>query len=1366
MTNFHSPLFVRPGVRIMSRGERRKRGIPGAIADAFMLDTSIGQATMMAATTNAMGIPWSSANREVVEGYNPFDGDELVGYEQYYDEFITSMSPKETMLIKQMIDNNRDLRENIEDFGITRFISGFLDPINLIPIPFAIGKGFVGGFKSAFLRGAPIVGITEVARHKIDPTSRIDETMFAVLGGSLFMGLMGGAVGRIDKAAAMTVSQALQRLSPPPGTTSMFAGVPFFLGRSKQVFKQFTRSIKNTANQGETLAKGIDPDSIIVREPSAEGDEVKLVEFHHSDTNILSVQIAKGVMKVLAIEVPKHLQKQGIGTAVYKRAIKYAEDNGLKFVSDTEVSKPAARLWATLEDEGFVIHENKNIEFDETGTRFTTDKEPAFEVRPQIDPDAEKIPLEVREELAEIETTGKVIRGRLKLVELELKQLRKKLKIMPKKGGHRTKTRNKIAQKQEVRDILAFAARENRSRFLDRNVQVAQMLDDATIKDWDLLPTGYNKLLGKLDQFPWWVLMKTPLRQTAPEIATKLQLYALRMASTPGLNNLGNKLGATSGSSVESLAILWTGKFLAVKKKSDALYRKYLGHGESSGQLKTFIIDSTQRVRATAKRFSGKERPTTTSSGKLTIEEWENQITRAINKGGEHKIPEIAEAATGYTKALKEMGDKGRELGIFANQINMKRKLDYTLNEILNLEAKFDGSPPAGVRTMIDELQLEAENIRSMQAAYLAADSSEFGGKGFIHRMWLADEVRAKEVELKEYLTQEFTKNPKEGKTTIRMDDEIVVIDNLDPEAIEGRVNEAYASILREAQLGGDADFMIKSTNKRDWLEARKILMESDEPGVTKTVAAVQLESIERKLGRIRDGAQIVSGSGPLLSRRLDLDDAVLLDMGVIESNVTQWMNHYVQRLAPVIETATKFGDGHARTHINEIISDIYIRAADELDPKIRASLEKEAGRAMVAMNDLRDIVHGVWQIPDNPASITARTLRLLRNFNILGAMGRSVMMAIGDIGNVVVSQGFIRTFQHAFESFGAGVTDGKIKMMRDEVELAGSVSEVILGMRYHQLTELGPQTGAMTKFERAVAGASQRFFLLNLLGPWTDMARRFSGGMLQSKLIQFSIMWKAGKLDDENIKIMGRLGINKAQAEQFAEEWSESGKLKHGEMFIAQTEQWVSEEAQRTFRAALNTEINRMVPTPGAVDKPKGLLKSEWWKVIGQYRGFSIAATHRIMGAGIHTKGADKWIGMASMVGIAAMVDMLKRPDYIKMPIEEQMLRAVELSAVTGIILDFNDTLERASAGAAGIRPLLGMGIRERNPNWANRMGTIGAVPNQWLMLMYGLFADDADNDDLARGIRYMIPYNNLLWWNGAFNRAQRSTVDFLEDD
>jgi hypothetical protein len=898
--------------------------------------------------------------------------------------------------------------------------------------------------------------------------------------------------------------------------------------------------------------------------------------------------------------------------------------------------------------------------------------------------------------------------------------------------------------------------RRNRAEFQDLNVKAAQMLDEATIKDWDLLPTGYNKLLGKLDQFPWWTLMKTPLRDVAPDLAVKYQMFALRMGATPGLNNIGNRVGATTGPSIESLATEYTGPWLAATRQAQTIYRKYAGYGETSSQVKQFAVDSAQRVRSSVNKAMGGEPIKTTSDGKMTYQEFERQITIAIANGGDHAESVVAEAASLFVPVLKKIGDEGKKLGVFATQRNIARRIDRIDSLIEKHNQRWGTSQPDGIRNMVDELELEKIELEEMAQSYRDADNPNF-----IHRMWIAEEVKAKEVELKAMLTEEFNRNPlKQFKDK----DGNVIAE--DPDVVAGRVNEAYASILRDATTGSNLEFAPRNADKRDWLVARQKTLEENLDGLPPKTVETQLKIIERKLKRIRGGESTLGASGPLIGRRLELDNQKLIELDLIEGNVTTWMQHYVARTAPVIETARMFGDGRAQAHIDEIISEVYERAARETDPKKQATLLKEAERGAVAMNDLRDIVHGVYQIPDDPSAISGRFLRALRNFNILGAMGRSVFMAFGDVGNVVISQGFIRSLGHSLEHFASGIRDGNIKMMRDEVDLAGSVSEVILGQRYHQLTDAGGVYGMATKAERGLAGAAQRFFLLNLLGPWTDMARRFSGGMLQSRLIENARLWKQGTLSAEEIKVMGRLGINRQQAIQFADEWAASGSLKHKSMFIANTEQWVSEPAKRTFRAAMNTEINRMVPTPGAVDKPKALLKSEWWKVIGQYRGFSIAATHRIMGAGLQTKGAQKYSGLASMVGIAMIVDAWKRPDYIQMPLEEQVLRAVELSAVTGIILDLNDTLERASAGSIGLRPMLGMDIRERSPNWANRMGTMGAVPNQWLTLMYGLSSDDAETNDLARAIRYMIPYNNLLWWNEAFNRAQRSTVDFIEDE
>jgi hypothetical protein len=669
----------------------------------------------------------------------------------------------------------------------------------------------------------------------------------------------------------------------------------------------------------------------------------------------------------------------------------------------------------------------------------------------------------------------------------------------------------------------------------------------------------------------------------------------------------------------------------------------------------------------------------------------------------------------------------------------------------------------------------EIESLKERLVQY-----SEKDNINYMHRIWITDAVKEGEVELKEMLFKEFTENPKwkhyepgygpddQGEVGT---DRVVIPEH--PDVVMGRVNETYASILRDAETGGNSEYAPKGhADTLDWLHARQRAV-VDDVALPERTRKTQIDIINKKIQRIEQGIGGSGGSGPLLARRLELNDTQLINSGFIESDVNNWMEHYVSRTAPIIETARMFGDPKADGYINKLFDDTWMQSLDLMitDPKKAEAMQKEAVRLRTAMQDLRDIVHGTWALPDNPDAITPRILRILRNFNVLGAMGRSVLMAFGDIGNVIISQGFARSLSYAVENYASGISDGGIFLIRKEVELAGAVSEVVLGMRYAAMTDFGKAVGSSIKhprlsaFEQGLSDASKRFFLYNLLGPWTDMAKKFSGGMLQSRLIENSVLWRDGRLSKSEITIMGRLGINRAQAEQFADEWESSEGLMHKSMYIANTGEWASKSAVRAFRAAMNTEINRMIPTPGAVDKPKTLLKSEWWKMIGQYRGFSIAATHRIMGAGLHSGAAARFSGAVSMLAIAMIVDSSKRPDYMQMPIEEQIFRAVELSGITGIFLDLNDTIERITAGAVGIRPMFGMDIRERNPNWSNRMGTLGAVPNQWLTLMYGLTSDNAETDDVARAIRYMIPYNNLIWWNEAFNRGQRAAVDFIEE-
>ena len=1391
MAEFEKPLQNQGPIELYSLPQDNATVFEAA-GDAVALHTWWGQLFVQARAQEEAGIVGPQYNR-VDPNYNVYRDEDLTGLYPYFDELENVFNHQEFLAFKNKVIINQDLRHAVEDYPVTSFLAGgLLDPINLIPVPVALGKGLWKGARQAAMINAPLVAGTEALRVETDPTADKMEILYSTMGSMLFTGLIGGLAGAYKgPIGKMTVSDALQKLvpldKPIQAEAGMFNWIRFV---GKGAFRRIHEKLNSADNMGGPKSNVHMNRVKMDRVESPDGMDV--VSFRLDDQEVGWGVVRGGdTIHINTIELPEKMRGQGIGTAIYKTLIQYAEDNGLKVVSDTQVSEAAAGVWKNLEDEGYNIKKNDATleeSIDGEMAWMSDTGRPVFEVLPQLADQAKRIPESLKADHAEYTEAVAEANTKIKRIEERLKVLREKLAGMEDNaGGRQTKKRQEIAEAEED---LRFANGERRifeGQLTDTNTKMALMLDEEVAKNWDLLPTGYNKILANTEQFPFWQLMKSPVMEAAPEIGRRMQLFALRMASTPGLNTKEHLLGHAAGRSVESSAPMHFAGFVNAKKMSNKLYAEYLGLGTDTGGFAHYTIDQGQRTRGVlnvARKKLGIEEKPLAPDDKMSFQQWDTEVTLAILQKGEHQEPLVAAAAKHYIKWIEEIGDAARKEGIFATQQTLTKQLEklkidrdkaikkgwHKYDEDGNLVPTRDQKDP-----LIDDLELEIEHIQSKLDAYQKAGSGEIGGTGWIHRVWRKDDVIAKEAELKAYLEKVFTEDPFEGKVTIRIDDEAVEIDLTDPDAIKARVDEAYASILKEADHGGEGEFLVTSTDKRDWLLKRQAVLEEQLVGASpqqQKEIGLRLATIENKLERIKNGESTNGGSSALIGRRLDLDDKVLAEMGVIETGVTAWAQHYAIRIAPLIETSRIFGDARASKEISEIYSSIKQAARDAIkagDKKTGKMLNEEARKTLTATQDLRDIVQGVYGIPDDPSAITPRILRLLRNLNLISAMGRSVLMAFGDTGNTVLSQGMANTFRQFFRHWRRSLSDGSIKMMEDEVELAGSAIEVIMSQRFQQLTELGgsvPRTGSsFNRFERFAERAGQRFFLHNLMSPWTDMMRKVSGSMLQSRIIENALAFKNGTISDEQIKVMARLGINKDNALAMLKEWENAGSLKHDNMFIANTEGWGSQELVRLFRSALNTEINRMVPTPGAADKPKGLLKSEWWKVIGQYRGFSIGATHRIMSAGLQTNSATKYSGMVSMVAIAMFIDAFKRPDYIELPIEEAILRAVELSGVTGIILDLNDTIERASAGAVGLRPAFGMDIRERNPNWANQLGTAGAVPNQLLTLLYAYGSDDASTADRTRALRYMIPYNNLLWWNEYVNRMQRATTDFIED-
>ena len=1411
-----------------------------AFRNTLEIDTGVGQVVSFLARSAAFDVPFVPRLRRIQEGYNPFNNPEdLEGYESYFKEFERSTSPEETEMIKAGIDRSMDMRTSIADYHGTRFFGNLFDPINLVPMGLALGKGFGTGAKFAMATGVGPFATSELIRHGIDPTSTKFETVMNVAGGTVFMGLMGGVMGKWSPDPnAIRVGAAIERgldlvipmSRPVQGTAHMSIGIPMGYGVLGKQFERVLNGFKSAANSvgltGEVLGK-------IVRRKDGKGLKAGLDEAGqkqplkvkadwyprlYMETNALRSLEAHhanvGDLRLLRheLESPTHIPMRAEQTGLPEAQIRDIIEADIK---RAEAENKQAEAFFARDDVQKQIELEKALGDDLSATVKDLDEyelvnSQALEIINGVTP-------HLRNEIREFQSILKAMEEKLSATDVRIAKLEEKIAKATRKTEE-TKYGNQLAKEVEARKFDSMNRNIAEGQLSERKHIASTKEARELVRDWNLAPALLNKIMQSTKQFPWWYLLKNDFRKVDPVLGQKLQEFALAMASSPGLNTFGSNVYRSLGPSVEALVHEHTGPYVKAKKIKERAYTKYLGLGEDTTQLQTYWLDNKQRFKAKVERFrEGRGQPPKARADgapePMTLGEWNVEVSRALMLG-RHDIPEIMEAAKPYREIWNNMGKAAKDLQIYQTQKGIDWEMTKVQKELDELNEKFErtGLTKNQLAEKADyELQMMA--LEKRKEAYEAAGSEELTDAGYFHIMYDPILLRQKREQVVKALVDWF-----QSKRTTRYGDQIVTHKDMD---LQARAEETYSSLLREAEAG-EAERGLNTTDKRPWLEARRAehdeamkgtplegMRQPDEirldierlenNGKSSVAEKNELQSVEealaivdksdiplplnkkigtkfRRNGYIDDKLRAIEQgtptgmAGPLMARDLDVPNEIWMDLGVINMDIDTVMAHYIFRMAPAIETARKFGDATAAGHIKRIVKrmDEAVEKLRETDPKAADKLAKKAVEYQESMNDLRDIVHGFLQTTSDPANITGRTLRALRNFNVLGSMGRSAYMALGDTGNIIISQGFTRTFGHAFNRMTSGVHSGKLRMIDSEVELAGAATEVALGLRYRSFTETGAQWWAGNAFEKSLGDATQRFFMHNLLGPWTDMASKVAGGMIQSRIVENSIAWSKGTLSVREAKIMSRLNIDRETAKVIAREWKRSGGLKHREMFIANTTEWSqgTEWARSIFRAALNDEVRRAVIIPGAVDKPTALLKSEWWKIFGQYKGFGLSASNRILASGIQQEGMNKVTGMLSMVAIAAIVDGFKRPDYIQMSIDEQLLRAVELSGVTGVLLDVNDIIERISAGNVGIRPAFGMDIRERNPNWANRVGALaGAVPNQWLTLFYGLTSDEASTNDAARGIRYMIPYNNLWAFNSSVNRIQRAAVDMIED-
>ena len=143
------------------------------------------------------------------EGYDPYDMNDIAGYETFAENFINSKSVAESAHIKRMIDGELEDRKTLEASGGTGFIAqmaaGITDPIYLPLMLTGFGSIKLGASATKAFGTAAGIGLVselpaEAAKQSFQETRTLEESAINIGGATILSGLLGAGISKLSKS--------------------------------------------------------------------------------------------------------------------------------------------------------------------------------------------------------------------------------------------------------------------------------------------------------------------------------------------------------------------------------------------------------------------------------------------------------------------------------------------------------------------------------------------------------------------------------------------------------------------------------------------------------------------------------------------------------------------------------------------------------------------------------------------------------------------------------------------------------------------------------------------------------------------------------------------------------------------------------------------------------------------------------------------------------------------------------------------------------------------------------------------------------------------------------------------------------------
>jgi len=551
----------------------------------------------------------------------------------------------------------------------------------------------------------------------------------------------------------------------------------------------------------------------------------------------------------------------------------------------------------------------------------------------------------------------------------------------------------------------------------------------------------------------------------------------------------------------------------------------------------------------------------------------------------------------------------------------------------------------------------------------------------------------------------------------------------------------------------GKVDFR----NTDDAIEAR----------VDRTIAHI-LKTAE--LGEYQVGRALET---PALARDLNIPNELVWDF--IEDDISVLIRSYAQRMGPAVEYGRMFGSRDAEMAIHDAALQAAKEAKGPTDRAILDQVETHMNQARAVRDDvLRD------SYAANPLSLNRKIVQGMSAYTMITTLSSALVTSLSEMAKPLMMWGFGRSFSFAMKAMNDREAFEGIK--RDVQVLTAGGLEAALHMHAQRFAEQGGVLGGSQNFAGRLFDSANRklinfangpYFVLNLLGPFTDILKNYTGVMSAHFLIDDARAIAAGKADKRTLANWRGLSLTEDDAARLAAMPIED----HKGLNLTNIAAWPDQDLVRKFGAAVASEQRRAVVTAGPANVPdiaRGFVglgdkrrEFAYLRLPFLLMNFAFASVNKTLLSALQGRDANAIMGAVTMIGAAYMVQKLKTSDaaWDRMDESEKLLRAIENSGLLAVMGDINSKLESLTRSQMGVRPALGMEPRmgELSTDAFEPYSALGPLGTRGADL-YQLFFDNSlatrDQSRILR--RALVP--ELFYLKPLFDQAERGALEAID--